>query len=138
MKRKPVEIIRHRTLNSCLAAFHGCKVSELPKRGYWTFHNRQGKRVRLSVGACMRDMRKRGCWGWVLGKRWIHLWVSGRATMPEAISLIAHELGHCEKPNFGHGAREEQKAAKYEDVARRAEELAWRLVREQRYGELEP
>lgn len=119
MKRNKPTIVRYRTANQCLAAYHGCRVSELPSRGYWYFFDRKGKRVRLSVKACHKEIVRRGCWGFCRDKSSIHVWISSRATTKEAVALLAHELGHCQKPWLSRG-REEIKAAGYERVAETA------------------
>ena len=119
----PIRVIRYRTLASCLASFHNCRPSELPRRGAWEWYDRDGRKVRKSVARATRYCRERGCWGWVSNHKTLHLWISSKAQFSEIIGLIAHELGHCEKP-CGHGAREEKKAARYERVAEGAVKLA--------------
>ena len=123
-----LHIVRYRTARECIAAFHGCRVSELPKAGRWTFFDRQGKARRLSVKACYKEMQRRGCWGWVRSKRTLHLWVSSRAKLSEVVALLAHEIGHCERPFLSRG-KEEQKAARYEYVAQSAIEMLTKLRR---------
>ena len=119
MKHK-LTIIRYRTAKQCFAAYHNSFSSKLPKS--WTFFDRAGKKKHQSMKACLSYVRNLGCWGWCSNKSVLHLWVSSRAKMPEAIALIAHEIGHCQHP-FEKGGKEEQKAAKYEKVARTAVDI---------------
>jgi hypothetical protein len=113
-----IKVKRYRTYLQCLAAYHGCRPSEVPHSGYWEYHD--GKRMRrTSQKICIRWIRSRGCWGWCEGKKVIHLWFTRKAKFEDVISLIAHELGHIQKP-WGTRAKEEKKANLFEFVARDA------------------
>ncbi len=81
----------------------------------------------MSSRVAYRNVLRRGCWGWIEAKRHIHVWISGRASLEDAVGLVAHELGHAEKPWCG-ASREERKAAKYESVAM----MAVKIVRDLR------
>jgi len=116
------KIAQYRSLISCMAAFFRCPPSKIPTRGNWEGYDRNGRKVRRSMKEVLRLHRDRGCWGWVEHHRTLHLWVSRKASFSEAVALVAHELGHLERP-WGHGSREEKKAARYEAVAQNAVDL---------------
>ena len=116
---KTTKVVKYRTARECLAAFHRCRVSELPKHGYWVCVDSKGIKRRLTVKANREEIKRRGCWGWCEDKKVLHLWISRRAKLAEVIGLIAHEIGHCEKPYLRRAA-EERKASKHEKVARNA------------------
>lgn len=117
-----IKVVRYRSLVSCLAAFFQCRPSEVPTRGRWEWRDRKGAKIFSSMKEVLRLCRDRGCWGWTANHKTLHLWIGRKAKFSEAIGLIAHELGHREKP-WGHGAQEEQKAARYEAVAQDAVDL---------------
>jgi uncharacterized protein YjaZ len=110
-----IEIIRHETLEECVAKFYNCEESEIYKFKV-TFENTNGSSV-WPVRRMIRVRKKRGTWGWVENKGAIHIWVSEKAPMHRIIRLLAHELGHKEKPYYKNRIQEERKAEKYADAA---------------------
>jgi len=66
---------------------------------------------------------KFGCWGWCENRSILHLWISRRARFVDALNLIAHELGHCQKPHHNSRSKEEIKAANYGSIAESALEI---------------
>jgi len=114
-KIKQIKIIKYRTAKQCLAAFHGCKLSEVVSNAMWKFYDGNGKCIHWSQKRCLASIYRRGCWGWCENKRILHLWISNKSKIADAISLIAHEMGHCVKPYLS-AKNEEIKASKYEDV----------------------
>lgn len=117
MGRLLMEVIWYKTANKCLAAFHQCKVSELPSKGWWEYCDRNGEQCRMSVKEAKEEINKKGCWGWCENKETLHLWISSRASLLDAIELIAHELGHCERPYYFSSSKEEKKASVFGKVA---------------------
>jgi hypothetical protein len=125
---KTYEIVRYRTARECLAAYHGCKPSEVPISGRWEFADRDGKVLKVSARRCYRHIIQTGCWGFCEDKGVLHLWVSRRAKPKSVMALIAHEVGHCQKP-FLNRSKEEMKAAKYEHVCEVAFDIFQRMMR---------
>ena len=122
------QTVRHRSLESCMASFFGCSIRNLPKRGYWKFYNRQGKRCHQTMKRTLRLRSKLGCWGYVQHQQHrIHLWVAPDCQAIALISLLAHELGHLQPPR-GSSRQEELKAGRYEAVTSKAIELAAKFV----------
>ena len=117
-----MKIVKYRTARECLAAYHGCGPSEIPLPGVWIYYDRKGNQRRHRYKECYESILKRGCWAWCENKSTLHLWISRRAKFADAIGLIAHEVGHCQKPYLRFG-REETKAARYEYVAQEAAKI---------------
>lgn len=129
-----LQFIRHRSLEACIAAYFHTRPSrcfslKFPRRGFWEFYDQHGKRHRWSMARTLRSCRTWGTWGWAQGKRRVHLWIAPYAEFNEIVRLLAHEIGHTQKPHLP-PAREEQKAAKYETVALLAVKMARRLAKE--------
>ena len=120
LKRREFHVVRYRTLRDCLAEYFGCKPAEVPKRGHWHWTDMDGKRHKDTMAKTMRRMRNRGCWGWCEGKAKIHVWINSRCKPIDAIALIAHEIGHTQKPFRVTSDAEERKANTYESVAKGA------------------
>jgi len=126
----PVKIIRHRTLESCVAAYLGKSVKNLPRRGYWSCYDRKGRSRRYLMSCTLRKWRKLGCWGWVQHRqRRIHLWIAPHAAFAEVVILLAHELGHLSSKRINRPAGvEERKANLFERVTEKALALAETLM----------
>jgi hypothetical protein len=123
-KLPTVNIKRHRTINSCLAAFFDCKIKELDSLpGDWVWKNSMGESFSTSNQEKIKEIRKADTWGWINGKSTIHLFFRKNADMSELIGTIAHEFGHVQRPHQK-TLIEEQKASKYADVAITSYELA--------------
>ena len=116
MSRRKTKVVRYRTAGECFAAWLGCKPRQLPKSGYYMFYDRDGIGRKFSIKTCLRNIRDRGCWGWCQKNRVLHLWISSRASLRDAVGLVAHELGHCEPPHHRRPL-EEVKAGRYERIA---------------------
>jgi hypothetical protein len=119
-----INIKRHRTINSCLAAYFSCKVKDLDSiDGDWVWMNSFGEYHSCPNQDKIKEIRKENTWGWICDKNTIHLFIRKKATMAEIIYTVAHEFGHTHRP-FHRNMVEEQKASKYADVAIVAYELA--------------
>jgi hypothetical protein len=114
MNRKPT-IIRHRTLKECFNLY-GVDLNE---KGWWEWSDADGRAHRLSNAQSVKNIRKRGFWGFIDNKNTIHVWIRSRTKMEDAVALLAHEIGHAELP-YHRQKLEEQKASKYERVAKMA------------------
>ena len=118
--KTPIDIVRYRTARECIAAFYGCRPSEIPFKEKHEFYDEKGVRRRQTGKSCYKSILAIGCWGWCMDYKVLHLWISRRASFQDAMALIAHELGHCQKPHFKSKGAEERKAVKYEDVTQLA------------------
>jgi hypothetical protein len=122
-----IEIKQYKTINGCLAAFFRCKVKDLDKQhGVWDYKDSQGVYHSTTNKKKIKELRKGDYWGWAEGKTKVHFWVGKKVSVNDMINLFSHELGHCMRP-FHRCLKEEQKAAKYADVATTAYELAMRI-----------
>jgi hypothetical protein len=122
-----IEIKQYKTINGCLAAFFRCKVKDLDKQsGVWDYLDSSGVYHSTTNKEKIKELRKGNYWGWAEGKETVHFWVGKKVSVKEMIDLFAHEFGHCVRP-FHLSLIEEQKAAKYADVAATAYELAMRI-----------
>ena len=107
MKR---EIIVHKSLASCLKSYG------INGDGYWKWMDAEGKTHKRSHKVAVRSIRRRRCWAYISNKSEIHMWVGKGCNRIEVFRVLAHEMGHAERP-FYRSLKEEQKAAKYERVA---------------------
>jgi len=122
-----IEVEQYQTINGCLAAFFMCKVKDLDKQpGVWEFMDSKGVYHSTTNVKKIKELRKGNYWGWADRKKKVHFWVGKKVSVKEMIDLFAHEFGHCARP-FHRSLKEEQKAAKYADVATTAYELAMRI-----------
>jgi hypothetical protein len=119
-----IRIIKYRTINSCLAAYYECKVSELDSiEGTWYSLDSKGVEDTCPNQEAIASIRKLNAWGWIEGKEDIHCFFRKKASMHEIIGLLSHEIGHTQRP-FHRDLVEEQKACKYASVACDAFNLA--------------
>ena len=111
-----IKIVRYETLKECLEALG----VDPDTKGYWEWADANGTRHKERYGKAIDKIRKFKCWGWAdkgYGKREVHVWIGKRATLKDVVSLLAHEMGHLERPFHDTRFAEETKAAKYERVA---------------------
>ena len=112
-------VIPYATLEACMAAFYGCAESELLQQGPFIWENDDGPCV-WPIRRLIRVRKKWGTWGWCEQKKTIHVWISPEAEEHKIIELLAHELGHTEKPFHKTMQKEETKACRYAVIAQRA------------------
>ena len=121
----PKTIVRYGTLRGCMAAYFGCRESQVRKqRGFWTWADATGRRHRCSAAKTINEAVKDGCWGWLEDKKKAHVWISTRARPAAVVYLLAHEIGHACPPHKRDSAHEETKACRYGIVAVAAADLA--------------
>ena len=109
------KIIRHRTLRECFLAYG----IDPKQKGWWEWIDADGRAHRSSNTQSVKNIKHRGYWGFISNKNIIHVWIKSRTKMEDVVSLLAHEMGHAELP-YHQSKLEEQKANKYERVARMA------------------
>ena len=126
-KKVQVQVVVYRSLEGCMKAFGETKL------GHFEWMSADGKKYRMSLKETVRLSRAAGCWAWAEDKKAIHLWMGKGCTKEELFGVLAHEIGHMERP-FHRTLREEQKAAKYERVALAAYGLMPRVWRRRRTG----
>lgn len=110
-----LKITRYRTLRECLAAF-GLRPDD---KGWWKWMDASGKKHRMSYSRSIEKIKEKGYWGFIDNKRTIHVWARTRTPMADVVGLLAHEIGHAQKP-YHRTLLEEEKASKYELVAKSA------------------
>lgn len=123
-----VHVCRHDTLESCMAGFFNCGESELLGMPKFEFEDSKGRFTVWPVRRVLRVRKKRGTWGWVENKGDIHIWVAPHAPFIKVLRLLAHELGHKERPYFKASITEERKAEQFADVAMMAYTIAMDVV----------
>ena len=125
---KKIKVIRYETLKECLEALG----VDPDTKGYWEWADADGIPHKERYGKAIDKIRKFKCWGWAdkgKGKREVHVWIGKRATLDDVGKLLAHEIGHLERPFHYTRFAEETKAAKYERVAEIALEAAQELLK---------
>ena len=125
-----VRVVHYATLRECMEAYYRGPV---PAHGTWIGYDRNRKPYRRTMRWIMRAHRRRRCWAWVENQHIIHIWTTRETSMRELVRVLAHEIGHTEKP-YMRRDREEAKAAQYEFVALTAYDIASQLRRRNRVG----
>ena len=120
-RRRKGKIIRHRTFRECFQEY-GVDPTQ---KGWWEWTDANGRSHRKSNAQSVESIKHRGYWGFIDNKSTIHVWIKSRTKMEDVVALLAHEMGHAELP-YHQPKLEEQKASKYERVAR----MAFRKARE--------
>ena len=116
------EIIRHTTIENCLANYYKCEEKDLEKQCDFLW-----KDETWSVARVIKSRKEIGTWGWCESKKNIHIWVADYASPKNIIRLISHELGHKQRPYKKNFQQEEEKAEAYSDVALMAFEVMMEL-----------
>lgn len=122
-----LDVFRYDTLEACMAAFYGCTEIGLldQPRTRW---EHKGRETVWPIRRVIRNRKKIGTWGWAENKKAIHVWITKEASMQSVIHLVAHELGHLERPYRMDKFEEERKAVKYSEVATLAFEISEDLI----------
>jgi hypothetical protein len=117
-----IKVVRHDTLRDCFEAFIGRSMDDEDiKLGYWAGHDGT-KPFKIKLSKFMQTTRL--CWGWSsYHDRIIHLWKTDDCPEIELLSLLAHEIGHFQRPRYQMKDDEEKKASIYERVAKTAYEM---------------
>ena len=126
--KKEIDIITYKTINDCLAAFYGIDKKELSEvDGHFEWKDCNGREFTMEAQKAIQMIRKKKVWGWVEGKKTIHAFIRKSASLRDIIELLAHEVGHMQRP-FYRSLKEEQKANIYEEVAVCAFDIATQLL----------
>ena len=108
-----ITVKTYKSLTKCLKTFFN---GTIPESGWWEWLDADGCKHKIKLQDAIKRHKKEGCWGWVENKDTIHLWVGKKCSSENLIRLIAHELGHMNRP-FHRSLIEEQKAERYAAVA---------------------
>jgi len=90
------------------------------------YHQYEGKKHIYSKEDWLDALHEDGFWAYLRGDV-VHLWFDKSADFKDVLGLVAHELGHLEKPYYGF-IREEKKACRYSDIAELAYEITERVT----------
>jgi len=124
-----IKVRKYDDLKECIAAYFECDVDEIPSQeGMWYWSDADGTRHSWTMDDALSHIMKKNCWSWVDDKEIIHIWYAPEVERYTLISVLAHELGHIERPYHRDRFAEEQKAAKYERVAETAMDIARDLL----------
>ena len=117
MKQNDLTVIRHATLRACMAEFLRCDLDEVESQdGTWIWGDYDGEHSMPMKEAISKILSSR-VWGWLEGKDTMHIWFAKNVDPRRLIAVIAHEMGHSNRPYHRDTVREEQKASRYEWVA---------------------
>lgn len=125
-KLTEIQLVRYPSINECLASFFRCSVDQIPMGGFWEWQEADGSKHKMKQAEALSLIKKRSVWGWVEGKRIIHFYARKNASMSQLVRMLAHEIGHTQKP-YHRTIAEEMKANKYGLVAMTAFEIAQRI-----------
>ena len=118
-------LVEYDEIDECLAEFLGVKKDKLEKvRGKMEWETEDGEIIECSKKKFVGNVREQDCWGWVRGKSEIHFWFEVGTAVESLVAMLAHELGHMERPFYKEHKKEEKKACKYGRVALEAYRLA--------------
>jgi hypothetical protein len=122
------EVIKYDNLRECFLLFLNKPdmTDEECRTHYWVGHN--GTRpYRIRIDKWLASNPK--VWGWCEHKaRTIHIYVSPEADIFDVITMMAHELGHMQRPRYPIDSDEEKKAANYEKVTKTAIDIAKEMM----------
>ena len=118
-----IKLIVYDSLAKCMKEYFQDGVPLCRRDGYWEWADADGTKHSRPFQSNLRAIRKQGLWGWTENKQNIHVWAKRNVPLVKIVAVVGHELGHCERPFHSNHFGEEQKAAKYEIIARDAYEL---------------
>lgn len=123
MKQNDLTVIRYATSRACMAEFLDCEVDEVEDQdGTWIWGDYDGEHSMPMKEAISKILSSR-VWGWLGNKDTMHIWFAKNVDPKRLMAVIAHELGHSNRPWHRDTVREEQKASLYEEVAGTAFEI---------------
>lgn len=117
-----ISVLTYDTLEECLAAFLNCEVDELHSKKPWVWEQ-DGRVTVWGMRRMIRCRKKEGTWGFCENKGNIHVWVASHAKPVSILRLLAHEIGHRQRPFKRNNFAEERKAEVYADVTVSAFEI---------------
>jgi len=123
-----IQVLTYDTLEDVVAAYYSCENSEIYSKGPWDWEQ-DGKRTVWSVRRMLRCRKKEGCWGFCADKGDIHVWVDVHAKPSKIIRMLAHEIGHKQRPFKRTRILEERKAESYADVTLSAFEIMEDIIK---------
>lgn len=121
-----MKMVRYETKKECLEALG----IDSNTKGYWEWADADGTKHREHYKHAINTLKKRACWGWVENKETIHIWIGKKAKLDEVIEVLAHEIGHAQRPFHRNVFSEETKASKYAQTAVTALNAATELMGE--------
>lgn len=128
MAERTIKLLRYATLRECFLKCIGQEdLSDADaKTHFWVGHNgRRGYRIRVDRWLAQNTK----VWGWAnYRQREIHVYVAPDADVYEVIEVLAHEIGHFQRPRYPFGHDEERKAENYRKVTKTAISMARRLA----------
>lgn len=123
-----VTVLTYDTLEECIAAFHNCGTAEIYSKGPWTWEQ-DGVITVWGMRRMIRCRKKEGTWGFCEDKGDIHVWVDKHTQPKKIVRMIAHEIGHKQRPFKRDIFAEERKAEVYADVALTAFEIMEEIIK---------
>lgn len=121
MKNDEYTIVRYKTFSKAMTACFGPRqiIHAWDGDGPYEMTRKQ----------FMSARRHAKCWGFAnFDTKTIHLWVGYGCTRDHLISLLAHELGHMERPRPRDKQKEEAKAITFARVALTAHKMMVELL----------
>jgi len=109
-----IRVVRYPSVAECYTACFG-------DNKFASGFGGDGKRFKIKRSVWLAKIRRFGCWGFANFKgREIHVWVGRGCKKERVIEMLAHELGHFERPRYRDKGKEEVKAVKYGTAAKTA------------------
>ena len=135
-----VRLVIHPTVDGILQSYcgeeyEGLKEGDTTSVNVMRYDENTGEYNQASFWDMKKDILQKGHWGFCNEKEEIHIWTSAKTTDKQKIRLIAHEIGHTNRPFHNDIEKEEAKAEKYADVTAKAWDLMQQLNRFQGYEE---
>jgi uncharacterized protein YjaZ len=125
-----LKIIQYKTIKECLEAFYfNTPLDQVPD-GFFCYQDADGNEFSIAKDKAIEMIKKRNAWGWVENKEIIHIFIKKKAPMLEVVEMLAHEIGHLQRP-FHKSLKEEKKANLYAKVAVTALAIALELKKKE-------
>ena len=120
-----IHVVNHTDLLNCLATYFGCPINDLYNMPFhWS--DDAGNHV-WGMRRYIRCIKQRGTWGFAENKKRIHIWFKKGTSEANLLKLLAHEIGHLQRPWKRNRILEETKAINYAYVALSAYEIMLNL-----------
>lgn len=116
-EEQTITIFRYPTSKSCMEAFFERDIDKVKIcKGY----DDEGNPWKCTSDEFLKYIRKNGCWAFIDLDNTIHIWHRKNTSIEKLVELLAHELGHTQRPYKYDLKEEEIKAGKYSHTARYA------------------
>ena len=129
-----IRLIIHPTVEGILQSYCGdsydsLKDGDTSSVNVMRFDEETQQYFHADFNSMRKEINSKGHWGFCNDKEEIHIWCTAKTTEREKLRLIAHEIGHTQRPYHKNIEEEEAKAERYAEVSAKAFDLMQQLNR---------